>query len=315
LNLKEDGVERPSKLMYTEFGKFSTFRSDNFISYGVRDDGQGVAITTLKSFVIAHHSSSTYVFDISGGSDLVWREVGAYFDVGALHNDLIAVTPFGVFWCDKSHLWSYGGQTPQPITNEIKKTYREIVSTAYALLYKEDLRQLWLLSTDNDAFIYNLEDGSWHTHRFVEGNLAGKKIRNLFTSGNEVFLSGVSPTDEDFEFYKLSRESTSSFPWTIDTGLRNMDVPEVVKKIRRLYINIKRDAPFNDVNRRMILTSTGDDGVDIVEDNENVNDKVIRISASVRGYHVRFKIEIKEESFWRGYLDSLGVSYKLKNLK
>jgi len=317
LNLVEDGVNKPSKLMYTEFGKFSSFRSDNFISYGVRDDGHGVAISSMKSYIIAHHSSSTYVFDISGGADLSWREVAAYYDVGCINKNLIAMTPFGVFWCDQSHLWMFAGKQPTPIEVEIKNIYRSIVGSAYRLLYREDLRQLWLLSHGHPVYVYDLVGGAWHTHMFG-GSLTGQNIMSLFTVANIPYFSSHSSSKNlpIIVIGRFSKTAVERFNWTIDTGMKDMNVPEVIKKVRRVYLDMVRDNPYSVLPASSVsVDAIGDDGQAVSTSGEYVDGRMIRISASVRGYRVGFKIQVKEATFWRGYLNSLGISFKMKKLK
>lgn len=317
LNILENSIEQPSKLMYTEFGNFSVFRKDNYIDYGVRDDGRGVAISTLKSYVIAHHTASTYVFDISGGSDFVWREVGAYKDVGCLDPNLIVTTPFGVFWCDRNHMWFYDGRQPIPITGEIINTYRSIVSKIERVLYKESLKQVWLVPNDGGyIYVFDIDGQRWHTHQFTEFNQNTRLHDSIYVVGSDVFLNTVTREFSEHKFYKFTDSGTAPFTWRLDTGKMDMGMPEIIKKIRRLYCHMVRDEAYAAVDRALKIQAIGStSGNILINDDLVINDEQVRISTSVRGYHVRFIISVEASEFWTGAMESLGVSYKVKKLK
>jgi len=313
LNITMNGVHESSKLVYSEFGKFSSFRIDNYIDYGVRDDGEGVGISALKSYVIAHHSSSTYVIDVSGGSDFAWREVGAYTDAGCISNDLIAITPFGVFWCSYNHMWLFTGSRPIPISDEIVNTYRRFARTAYKLSYKEDLKQIIMFSEGNNALVYDIEERAWHTHNFEEMS-ADDKTGSLFSVEGSIYLSHYSNGNIGHSFRVFERDSDEHFTWGFNTGDISMGAPEVIKKIKRLYLNtVLEDTSSTPENIR--INAVGDQSGNVTIDEDIINGGQLRRSVSVKGYFVNLDVKIDRSSFWRGSLDSLGLSYKMKKLK
>lgn len=317
LNIVEDDEENTSKMMYSEIGNYVTFRKDNYIDYGVRDDGYGVAISTLKSYVIAHHSASTYIFDIAGGSDFTWREVSAFKDVGCLHDDLTVTTPFGVFWCDKKHLWYYAGGEAIPITKEIQTTYRAMVPTLKRLLYKQDLKQLWLMQNNNDViYIFDIEGNRWHTHDITEFGINISMLAGIFDVSGFMFCDVSNYNNGNHAFYKFTEESLSPFNWEIYTGNMDFGSPEIVKKIRRLYTHLVRYEAYRDESKNIRIRAIGSTSGDIdITDNFVINDEQIRVSTSVRGYHISFRLTVESSWFWRGKLESLGVSFKPKKLK
>lgn len=315
LNIIEDGSEFTSRLVYTEFGNFSSFKKDNYIDYGIRDDGVGVGISVLKSYIIAHHTSSTYVFDISGGTDFSWREIGAFKDVGCIGNKLISETPFGVFWCDANNIWFYNGGGVRQIADEIIDTYRSNVNNFVSLSYKEDLKQLWLTTNFGTIFVLDINGQRWHTHKIDEFDLSSKIISSVFNVNGVTVINFVDSDYTDNSFYRMTNDSTNPFTWSIDTGEMCMNVPEIVKKIRRLYIHCVRADGYKDSDKSIHVEASGDSSGSVSLDYDLVNDNQIRLSTSTRGYFVRFKAFIDRSKFWRGTINSLGVSYKMKNLK
>lgn len=317
LNIVEDDEEQPSKMMYTEFGNFAVFRKDNYLDYGVRDDGIGMAVSNLKSYVIAHHSSSTYIFDISGGSDFVWREIGAYKDVGLYNSKLVVTTPFGVFWCDKNHVWFYDGRQPIPITSEIMNTYRSIVPNLERMLYKEDLKQVWLVQGNGEVtYVFDIDGNRWHTHHLTDHNENTRLFDTIYNVGHSVFINIVDRDYLNHDFYKFDRNATEPFTWRMDTGRLDMQMPEIIKKMRRLYCHMVRDTSYNSEDQNLKIRALGGSSGNItIQDDLVINDEQIRVSTSVRGYHVQFVISVEAGEFWRGSMESLGASYKIKKLK
>lgn len=318
LNYENGNKNNVSGVAYSEFMKPSVFLEANIIEYGIRDGGTGVAILTQDSYIIVLHDSSTYVFDISGGEDFTWREVGSYYDIGCVNKNLAVSTPFGIFWCDRSHLYWFKNNQPVPISDEVKDRYKVFLDTATRLVYKEDLRQLWLCA-GNEALVFDITSGAFHEHQITE--IEESSISHMFSVGKDQYMFVNTNNYSEFRVFKFTEDYTVGFKWGFLIEDFDLGVPEIVKKIKRLYAHFVPSEIVPDSNKQIEITASGDSSGQVYIKDDLVDGGQLRLSVSIRGYGVSLSGYVLNEEtesgskFWKGKIESLGISYKSKKLK
>jgi len=311
LNVIKDGINMPSLLMYSEFSRPGIFLKNNVIPYGAKDDGEGVAISTSMSYVFAHHTSATYILDISGGSDFAWRELGAYSGIDCIKQDLATSTPAGPMWCGTNYVYWFNGNIIIPISREIIDRYRSATSSFDYIHFKEDLRQLWICY-GSEVRVLDIDTNAWHYHNFEEFG-SGYTIVDIMMIGTDQYIVIRSPVGFHYVF-KFIESINGYFEWGLDTGWYDYSDPKFVKKAKRIYYEVERD--YDSSNTPMVLmTSEGSVSGSISNFHELEDDGMVRKSASVRGYKIRSTVTIEAGNFWKGKIKNLGLSYKLKKLK
>lgn len=315
VNYSDGSRQFPATLSYSEFLKPSIFKNSNKIDYGARDDGIGVAILTYGSNIVVLHDSSTYIFDIAGGSDLTWREIGSFSNIGCIDKKLALSTQYGLFWCDRMHMYWLAGSSPRPITLEIQDRYKEMLNGAYSMTYREDLKQIWLTKNEN-ALIFDIASQAWHEHQFTDSVYGN--IEQVYTAQQDQYLLVTDDNRDNTRHYKLEEVNyNAEFDWGFSTGSYDFGVPEIVKKIKRLYMHLVE--ANGSTLEKIELSGSGTNGGDITIQDDFVIGEQSRFSLSVKGFAVTISMyvrkSISEGSFWKGRIESLGVSYKSKNIK
>ena len=323
----ENELYRPDVLFYSTFGRFGLVSEDNTIDYGSRDTGKGVAVVSYRNNLIVLHSTAMYIMDISGGSDMSWREKGAITTIGLLDIHAICLTPSGPVWGDRQHVYWFNGTNVLTLTKnvelqiDVSKTYRDKVRETGldGIMYRHDSRQVWVCFK-SFIMVCDLDTGAWHEH-LVE-DLVADTISRLISSvdyfGNQrMYVEQYVDDDSVLSTFEINREAfgDTSFVWGINSGNIPIGAPEVIKKGKRIYINT---IPDNSTIVHLFNASiTGDEGGSISgEYFTKVDGGQTRISGSVRGYHIAVEFMTPDgDGAWTGVLDSLGMSYKLKTLK
>jgi len=331
LNLIQDDQNKPSRMAYSEFRKYRSVAKSNYVDYAPRDDGVGMAIAEFKGRVLVLHSTSAYIMDISGGSGMSWRELGAYNEINSLGRPAVVETPFGVFFGGVDYAYLFDGQKIVNISEtperRISDKYREMVGRGTpSFAWRSDLRQLWIVSLGDDgesdqrleALVFDADRAAWHYHIFNELlSTTALPLEFLATSnqgGQEyLFCDENAATINKYGFDDTT--VVRPFTWGIYTGQINMGSSEFQKKLKRIYIDTEG--------------KVGDDGtetygkisldVDGYEQDfaPEVERHVTRISASNKNYYLDFSILAKADGgeSWTGTIESLGLSYKPKKLK
>ncbi|MHA1663927.1 MAG: hypothetical protein ACTSVR_11805 [Candidatus Thorarchaeota archaeon] len=311
LNGFHDGEDKPTRAWYSQYQRFGMFNKNSYMDYGARDDGIGTGLSAFRGTAIYHFSSATYIVDVSGGFDMSWRELGAYTNIGLLHSRALAETSIGVFWCDKNDIYWFNGRTVENVSHmdkanrTIRDTYRAMVynnEENMRVNYRVDLRQVWV-SSGSDVLVLDVDKMAWHKHSIDEfgDNI---HITNIIDIENEQLILVSDATET--KLYITNSLRIPEFDWGITFDFDG-GVPEVVKKAKRFYVDVEGDAKFDAV-------VTGDDGSIISQRVKAVN-KMIRFSASVRGRAVLFDLKTVEVRRWRGTIESIGMSHKVKKIK
>lgn len=320
LNVIQDGTEHQSRLIYSEFRKYGMFSKNNYIDYGRKDDGQGVAIAQFRNRALVLNTSSTYVLDLSGGSDMAWRELGSYSNIGVASNKSLVETPLGVFFGDSFHCYLFDGSKVDPIDDiqgrRVTNAYRQAISVAHQFLWRSDKQQLWIVyekaAGDFSALVFDTLNGGWHNHDLTEIGKMDTVIGSFNEDGNEytVFLSS-SNTVKIMSFDGTSL--TRGFEWGLDSGEITMGAPEIIKKIKRIYVDTESNATSTG---QLDLVVNGDDA-NVINLYPDFGRNMSKVSYSGRGYSSRLSLSAptSEGQSWAGKIESLGLSYKPKKLK
>ena len=315
-----DGSNKPTRAWYSQYQRFGMFNKDSFMDYGARDDGFGVALSSFRNTAVYHFSSATYIVDMSGGFDMSWRELGAYTSIGLAHNKAMCETPIGVFWGDKNDIYWFSGKSVEKISHidsakrTIRDTYRGMIRDGADRIrfnYRSDLRQVWV-SHGAFVLVLDIDKMAWHEH------LLSDLIQGLTEDIDVTSIIDINGTQHlTYSVYRDGSPVTNrmvSFDGVVDPkfewGLKfdyDAGAPEIVKKSKRFYI-------YTDDVGTFTASVVGDDGNRIVQ-NLRSRGGMIRFSASVRGRAVEFDLKTKEDDRWRGMIDSIGMSHKLKPVK
>jgi hypothetical protein len=311
LNGFHDNDEKQTRAWYSQFQRFGMFNKNSYMDYGARDDGVGAGVSAFRGTTIFHFTSATYIIDVSGGFDMAWRELGAYTSIGLLHSRAITETPIGVFWGDKNDIYWFNGRSVENVSHmdrakrTIRPTYRAMVqsdSDSIRLNYRADLRQVWV-SQGNQVMVLDVDRMAWHKHVISEIG-SDDEITNTIDVNDATFVITYDGSYSNIEYTSPTQDPT--FDWGINFQY-DANVPEVIKKAKRFYVDVEGDAKFTAI-------ATGDDGSRISQ-RVKKEDGMIRFSASVRGRTVEMDLKTVEGRRWRGTIESIGMSHKLKNLK
>lgn len=315
LNVVQDDEDLPARMAYTEFRRYSTWGKNNYVDFAPRDDGVGVALASFRNRLLILCSTSSYIYDLSGGSDVSWRKLGEYLNINCVDRRCVAETPVGVFFGDSRYPYYFDGQRLTNIADMggvlVSQRYREMIASAPRFAWRSDMRQLWIFDdSTNEAMIFDFDRQAWHRHILSENTQ--DEFLGFTNDANEelaVFASGTGVLRRIRTFEFLGDEDDRPFDWGLDTGEVNMGSSEYVKKLKRIYVDTAQEAATGDLT----LTVAGDS-----EDFTPVSPRgVSRVSTSERGYNVRASLMANrsEGVSWAGRIESLGMSYKPKKLK
>lgn len=326
----QDGNHRPSRFWYSIFQRFGMVLEGSYLDYGARDDGAAVAVSAYRGRVLIHFSSATYVVDVSGGSDMSWRELGANTGVGLLNREAVVGTPIGNIWCDKNGVYLYDGRAINEITRfertgvSMRDTYRRLIAGNFDNVkahYRPDLKQAWVC-VGKSVLVFDITSAAWHEHELDEvvTDLSGSfEIQTIFDlDGETIFV--LKDSNGTSRFFKAGGdESEASFEWGIDIEM-DAGAPEIIKKSKRLYI----DAMSNSAGSHLTVDVQAQGGGIITQDldiaqvsdfTDPDKDTVVRFSASARGRKLLISAKKKAGETWTGAIESLGMSHKVKRVK
>lgn len=321
LNVVQDGSANESRLCYSEFRRPSTFRKSNYIDYGPRDDGYGVALASFAGRLLVLHSTSCYILDISGGSDMAWREIGAYNDVGALSAQAVVTTAVGVFFASQGGVYYFDGDKLTKISQmegrDITQTYKTLFKGTCRLAWRSDMRQLWV-SGGGTTLVFDFDRGAWHKHEFSLETTPTTDLIRFFNIGNVEFSTfWYRPTSTTSAVYTFSLEQpgdTVPFAWGLTTGPIDMGAAEVVKKAKSIYVDTQ-----GATDNALPIGVWYVDGALMASYAPGYERNVKRIRTNVRDYSLNFRVETStlpgSNQYWAGVIESLGLSYKPKRLK
>jgi hypothetical protein len=337
LNVVQDGKELSSRLSYSEFRRLNAFRESSYIDYDTRDDGSGVAIASFAGRILVLHTTSSYILDISGGSDMSWRELGAYGDVGAISDLAVVSTNVGIFFGSYSDVYWFDGTKLVKITElegrRVSTAYRAMDKSKVSLVWRGDLRQLWVCERLSNILVFDMDRGAWHRHALSEISNGEHTTPIRFNNvANVEFLTAQYKllTVDAFYAFRFNPNVPTSCPfqWGLTTGLINMGASEIIKKSKSFYLDLS--GVTTQPAEPWYLPAPNERipwGLDIwYTDVTGSVDKFIvpptgrlvqRIRTSVRRSWLNFKVlaKLNGSTYWRGSIESLGLSYKPKRLK
>jgi len=322
LNVNQDGESRPARLCYSEFRKYRVFRKSNYIDYGPRDDGYGVALASFSGRLLVLHSTSSYILDISSGSDMSWREIGSFNDIGCISSKAVVETAVGVFFCSPTDIYWFNGEQLQKISEidgrTIHKTYRLMDKAKVTLAWKPGMRQLWVCNGAQNVLVFDFDRGQWHTHDLAADSMQGELVRFFSVDGIDISTvvnrnPGVSDT---IRMYTASYPSVNvPFEWGVSTGPITMGAAEIIKKGKSLFIDY--DGSGSEKLRIGVwytqLPPQVQDMYFDAKDGPNV--KRVRVSLRKNWLNLTFRTIPVGGVNWCGVIESLGLSYKPKRLK
>jgi hypothetical protein len=324
LNVVQDGEEIASRLVYSEFRRPFSFRKSNYVDYNTRDDGKGVAIAAFAGRLLVLNTTSSYILDISGGSDMSWRELGAYNDIGAINDKAVVTTNVGIFFASQSDVYWFDGNKLVKITEmegrRVSSAYRLMDKSKVTLAWRSSLRQLWVCECASNILVFDMDRGAWHRHVLSELDFAPNITKPIrFNNINNVEFLTLHYTLGLIDIFSgicdnPTTQITTPFQWGVTTGLVNMGSSEIVKKSKSFYLDLAGvtgtsgniDIWYTDVN------STPDKSI-----TPGITRAVHRVRTSVRSSWLNFKVlaKLNGSTYWRGSIESLGLSYKPKRLK
>jgi hypothetical protein len=305
-----------SRLMWSEPGLFSSVNSTNYIEYGYQGGGEGVGVAKHGSKMLVMTTSSLNALDISGGSDMSWRPVGKWDNVGCIGPRAFTETPFGVVLADASAAYLWNGQGLEKLTESaqrgvyIKDTYLGYLDGLDSVIYRAKMQQVWFCN-GADVLVLDLLTRAWHEHHISEG-LGGHALIGADNSDGNDRLVACSTGGPGMSVYGFS-SAQAPFDWGIDVGPITLNVPEVIKKLKRIYVETEvigadPGAPNPYGNFEVDV----DGNITVVE---RPGSGVHRVSKSFRGYAIWPTVFVREEEPWRGAIKSIAMSYKPKKLK
>jgi hypothetical protein len=329
-----DGNHMPSRMWYSMYQNFGMILDGNYLDYGARDDGDGIDLSAYQGKLLIHFQSATYVVDVSGGSDMAWRELGANSGIGILNRHCVAETPIGNVWCDSAGVYIYNGRGITEISHmpeagiSVRQTYLSMINGSKDRVYvnfRQDLKQVWI-SVGQDVLVWDIQTGAWHEHVLSEV-LSHVYVRPDFDILGFFDIGGVTLAALRLDytppsiimFSETDRDSTSPLEWGIEINF-DAGAPEIVKKAKRYYADVMAHSE----NRLVTVSVSGQGGTPAIQDmvvvavpdftNPN-DDTMLRVSASARGRNVLMSIRNKVGDIWHGRIESLGMSHKFKALK
>jgi hypothetical protein len=323
LNVRQDETEKAARLVYSEFRRYNAFRKSNYIDYGPRDDGVGVSIAYFAGRLLVLHSTSCYVIDISGGSDMAWRELASYKDVGAISDKAVVTSSVGVFFASQADVYFFDGNKIIKISDlegrRVTAAYQAMTKANITLLWRSDLHQLWVCDRGTTVLVFDMDLGAWHKHSLIEFSTAGPymlpiRFNNL---ANAEFLTTAyknGTTDKVQAYTFVTNGTTTPFQWGVTTGPINMGVSEVVKKAKSLYVDTSGVASTSGDIDVWYTDVTGSADKSFTPGTSRA---VNRVKVSSRNYWLNMKLltKLNGSTYWRGAIESLGLSYRPKRLK
>ena len=327
LDVTIDGNRTRSQLNYSEYGSLSMFSRNNYIEFSGVSGGAGTAIAAFKGRLLILHESHASIMDISGGTDVTWRDIGAYPGIGCLSRDTCAETQYGVVFGDASEIYFFDGNRIHTITAipevgvHIRDTYSQMMASGSVKFFWNSRREQLFIAAkaavdgDPDAIVLDLGSMAWHTHVYEETGLTGALLYGSIQYGTNNYMVARS----DLGFHILMEDESSprlDFTWGLETGPMEMKAPEIVKKIKRLYVDLTGDAG-----------TSGELSVYIGDSDEPTNTAVgdgpemIRSRINMREYSPSLGIYFESDdtvvggTAWKGFVESVGLSYKPKALK
>lgn len=323
LNVRQDETEKAARLVYSEFRRYNAFRKSNYIDYGPRDDGIGVSLAFFAGRLLVLHSTSCYVLDISGGSDMAWRELASYKDVGAISDKAVVTSSVGVFFASQADVYFFDGNKIIKISDlegrRVTAAYRAMTKINITLLWRSDLRQLWVCDRGTTVLVFDMDLGAWHKHSLTEFSTAGPymlpiRFNNL---ANAEFLTTAyknGTTDKVQAYTFVTNGTTTPFQWGVTTGPINMGVSEVVKKAKSIYVDTVGVASTSGDIDVWYTDVTGSADKSFTPGTSRA---VNRVKVSSRNYWLNMKLltKLNGSTYWRGAIESLGLSYRPKRLK
>lgn len=327
----QDGDPQPSRFWYSLFQNYGMVLEGNYLDYGARDDGRGVAISASRGKVLIHFSSATYVVDVSGGSDMAWRELGAFSGVGLLNRRCVVETPIGSVWCDKGGVYVFNNRGLVEISHRpdegisVRDTYLRLIDGNHdrvRAFFKQDKKQVWI-SVGKSVLVWDVLSGAWHENELdeVEGPYGDFDIAGFASiAGNQKMMIVTRDPHRLYLLQETDLQYSHRFSWGMDVNF-DASAPELVKKAKRFYIDImtrSADVP------RITVSVNGQGGGAIVQDLEVARvsdiidpsvDTMVRFSASARGRNLVMSVRNAEGTRWSAAIESLGMSHKFKALK
>lgn len=318
-----------SRFWYSLFQNFGLVLDGNYLDYGARGDGTGVAVSAFRGRILIHFSSATYIVDATGGSDMAWRELGANSGVGLLNKYAIAETPIGNVWADKNGVYIFNGRGMNEITNvpeagvTLRDSYKAMIAGSEGdvrVFFKNDTSQVWVC-VGVSALVWDIETGAWHENVLSELMTAhgpDAKLMGFVDVGGVQNAVALDSTGTVHFHPESSFESHVLFDWGLDVYFDGGST-EIVKKAKRFYLNAMTELEGKTLNA--IVKSQG--GAEMpqvlrVPQTSDMNDPdvdtMIRFSASTRGRMISISLR-NEDQQWSGVIESLGMSHKLKALK
>lgn len=305
-----NGIDEETRLFYSQYGSYSAFDKDMFIDYGSRNDGVGKAISGYRNKLVLHFSRATYTIDVAGGLDASWRELGAITGVGAVGIWSIVETPLGVFWYNGTDIMWFNGQSIRTVSYiperkvSVRETLKEMVGgdhESVRLAYRTSMRQVWV-SINGEALVLDIDTMAWHKHEFSEFSVGISAINGDGESESLHTSEGI---------YSFDGEAAPNFIWGI-TGNIDLGVPEIIKKIKRIYVQMIPDDVLT--HEFQLLVSSGGISQEQTMPIPSGGD-VVRAQASIRGRIVTVTANTLGGDPWRGKIESVGLSYKPKRVK
>jgi hypothetical protein len=323
-----DGEAKPSRLSYSQFQNYGMVLDSSYLDYGARSDGEAKAISSHRGAILIHFAGATYVVDVSGGSDMAWRELGANSGIGILNKNCVVETPAGCVWCDSNGVYAFDGQSITEVSNipqrgvSVKETYQTLIQTnqdRVRVNYRPDKKQVWI-SVGGGVLVFDLSTGAWHEHELSEieavedydivgiWEFAGELVLAVRYASGVVSFCDTSDVDED-----------CAFDWGVDIKF-TADAPELIKKAKRFYVDAMSKGTGHKINARVY----GRGAVPILQDLPVVavssfvdpeNETMVRFSASARGRSLQLVVRNLAGDKWQGAFGSLGMSHKSKSLK
>lgn len=309
LNVDVDDERKPSRLAWSEFGKYGSFSENSYNDRGYEDPGAGVGIAAYGPRVLVLHDTSVYALDVSGGSAMNWRSIGEWKDLGCVGPRGYCTTPFGVVFCDQRKAYLWDGQSMRCITEDANKTvaarYSELVAGGISGVGYLPSRHQVAIFGDGRAMVYDITRGAWHTHVYSE-LASGVQPIGSFESGGVEFLELHDGADYytsaiDYDADEIAHQ------WRIDTGDMAMGAPEFVKKLKRVYVQTSAQAGQGTFE----VSVNGDTPTR----QQSPGSAITRVSKSARGPEIRIVVDIPEGDAWLGSIKEIGFSYKPKRLK
>jgi len=319
LNVDQDGVTKSSRLAYSEFRRFNAFRKSNYIDYGSRDDGVGVALGFFAGRLLVLHTTASYALDVSGGTDMAWREIASHTDIGCLSAKAMVVTSMGIFFADSFEVYWFDGERITKISDlegrRVTAAYRAMNKANVTLAWRSDKRQLWVCD-GSTVLVFDIDRGAWHKHLLTDAQASSHVVRFNDLAG-ATYLTAIYRSGNVSTFYNYGFSSsglTTPFVWGVRTGPINMGASEIVKKSKSLYIDT---VGATGTSGDFMVWYTNPDSANDKEFTPGVTRTVHRIKISTRKPWLDIMVLAKATGgvYWRGVVESVGLSFRPKRLK